>query len=88
MAFVWGQGAQQVPRLRGFPVDLDGVGGLHAFSPTENRTRGLYPVQHGRKSGYARDDKAEVSASMHVVGDGWVDRKPAGNLISVRSRPS
>jgi hypothetical protein len=33
MAFVWGQGAQQVPRLPGFPVDLDGVGGLHAVFP-------------------------------------------------------
>ena len=58
------------------------------FSPTENRTRGLYPVQRGTESGYARDDKVEVSASMHVVADGWVDRKPAGNLISVRSRSS
>jgi hypothetical protein len=36
----------------------------------------------------SRDDKVEISASIHVVADGWIDRKCSGNLISVRSRPS
>ena len=75
----------QPPSVPGFPVDLDGVGGLHAVFPTENRTTGCIQCS---VAGNARDDKVEVSASMHVVADGWVDLKPAGNLISVRSRPS
>src|SRR5271170_2222825 len=41
MAFVWRQGAQQVPRLRSpeFPVELVGVGEPHAAFLTESRTR-------------------------------------------------
>jgi hypothetical protein len=37
------RGAPQIPPLRspGFPVDLDGVGALHAPFFTEGRTRGL-----------------------------------------------
>ena len=41
----------------GFPVDLVGVDRLHAvFSYGKPHTR-LCPVQRGRKSGFARDDK-------------------------------
>jgi hypothetical protein len=48
----------------GFPVDLVGVDGLHAvFSYGKPHTR-LCPVQRGRKSGFARDDKVEGSASI------------------------
>jgi hypothetical protein len=46
---------QQVPPLRspGFPVDLGGVGALHApFSYRKAHTRPC-PVQRGMKSGYA-----------------------------------
>jgi hypothetical protein len=46
---------QQVPPLRypGFPVDLGGVGALHApFRYRKAHTR-TCPVQRGRKSGYA-----------------------------------
>jgi hypothetical protein len=45
----------QIPPLRypGFPVDLGGVGALHApFSYRKAHTR-LCPAQRGRKSGYA-----------------------------------
>ena len=48
----------------GFPVDLVGVDGLHAvFSFGKPHTR-LCPEQRGRKSGFARDDKGEGSASI------------------------
>ena len=49
----------------GFPVDLVGVDELHAvFSFGKPHTR-LCPEQRGRKSGFARDDKGEGSASSY-----------------------
>ena len=33
-------------------------------------------------SGFARDDKVRVCASIQCGADGWVDRKSSGNLIS------
>ncbi len=45
----------QVPPLRypEFPVEIGGVGELHAAFFTESRTRGRWRVPRGRKSGYA-----------------------------------
>jgi hypothetical protein len=45
----------QIPPLRspGFPVDLGGVGALHAPFPYRNAHTRPCPVQRGRKSGYA-----------------------------------
>jgi hypothetical protein len=50
-----GKGKPQVPPLRsaGFPVELRGVGELHAAFLTESRTRGRWLVPRSRKSGYA-----------------------------------
>jgi hypothetical protein len=48
----------------GFPVELGGVGELHAPFLTERRTRGPGPEMRGRKSGFARDDTGEGDASM------------------------
>ncbi len=50
----------------GFPVRLGGVGELHAPFLTERRHTRSCPAQRGRKSGYARDDKGEGSASIGV----------------------
>ena len=49
------QGAQQVPPLRspGFPVELGGVGALHAPFPYRKAHTLPCPVLRGRKSGYA-----------------------------------
>src|ERR1700733_1495195 len=46
---------QQVPPLRspGFPVEVGGVGELHAAFPAESRTRGRWELPRSRKSGYA-----------------------------------
>jgi hypothetical protein len=55
----------------GFPVDLVGVDRLHAvFSYGKPHTR-LCPVQRGRKSGFARDDKGEGSAHLSNCDKGW-----------------
>src|ERR1700728_173069 len=45
----------QVPPLRypGFPVEVGGVGELHAAFLTESRTRGRRRVPRIRKSGYS-----------------------------------
>ena len=52
------------PGFPDFLVDLVGVDGLHAvFSYGKPHTR-LCPVQRGRKSRFARDDKGEGSASI------------------------
>jgi hypothetical protein len=47
-------GGSQISPLRypGFPVDIGGVVELHAAFLSESRARS-YPVQRGRKSGYA-----------------------------------
>ena len=58
-------GVKAHSRSLGFPdflLILMALADFMRFFPTENRTRGLYPVQHGRKSGYARDDKGESGA--------------------------
>src|SRR6202161_2594883 len=46
---------QQIPPLRspGFPVELGGVGALHAPFPYRKAHTRTCPVQRGRKSGYA-----------------------------------
>jgi hypothetical protein len=40
-------------RYPGFPVDLDGVGEVHAAFLIESRTRSRFVSLRGRKSGYA-----------------------------------
>jgi hypothetical protein len=40
-----------------FPVEVGGVGGVHAVFSNRKPHARLYPVQRGRKSGFARDDK-------------------------------
>ena len=49
------KGAPQIPPLRypGFPVELGGVGALHAPFPYRKAHTRPCPVQRGRKSGYA-----------------------------------
>jgi hypothetical protein len=49
------RGAPQIPPLRspGFPVDLGGVGALHAPFPYRKAHTPPCPEQRGRKSGYA-----------------------------------
>jgi hypothetical protein len=49
------RGALQVAPLRypGFPLEVGGVGELHAAFLTESRTRGWWQVPRGRKSGFA-----------------------------------
>jgi hypothetical protein len=46
---------KQVPPLRypGFPVDIGGLGELHAAFLNESRTRGRWGVLRSRKSGFA-----------------------------------
>ena len=71
----------------GFPVDLVGVDGLHAvFSYGKPHTR-LCPVQRGRKSGFARDDKGWGGASMgNSLVDERVRRKERWNPTSREKR--
>ena len=60
----------------GFPVDLVGVDGLHAvFSYGKPHTR-LCPVQRGRKSGFARDDKGEGGDLIRSRQIGWTEKEP------------
>jgi hypothetical protein len=49
------RGAPQIPPLRspGFPVELDGVGALHAPFPYRKAHTRPCPMLRGRKSGYA-----------------------------------
>jgi hypothetical protein len=77
----------------GFPVDLVGVDGLHAvFSYGKPHTR-LCPVQRGRKSGCARDDKGEGSFHLSSCYKGlrelYAEREandPSIHITSCRGR--
>src|SRR5271170_8375040 len=87
MAFVWRQGAQQVPRLRSpeFPVKLVGVGEPHAAFLTESRTRshGWSHVQEIRVG----MTKGEGSAHLSSRYEGWTDRRLFAINLSSRAKP-
>ncbi len=73
----------------GFPVDLVGVDGLHAvFSYGKQHTR-LCPVQRGRKSGFARDDKFRFDTFVGLRKYGWKDslRPKQHNALCHPNRP-
>jgi hypothetical protein len=67
----------QIPPLRspGFPVEVGGVGELHAAFPAESRTRGCWGVPRSRKSGYAPVGMTNWRAATHLGmgGGGWTE---------------
>jgi hypothetical protein len=68
----------QVPPLRypGFPVEVGGVGGLHAAFLTESRTRRRWGVLRSRKSGYAPVGmtRGRAALTLAAVTEGWTER--------------
>jgi hypothetical protein len=80
----------QVPPLRypGFPVELNGVGELHAAFLTESRTRGRWLVPRSRKFGYAPVGMTNLRAMTHLGmgGGGWTDSNTPRAASSEDSR--
>ena len=61
----------------GFPVELGGIGELHAAFLTESRTRGRWLVPRSRKSGYSGRQERTIrdSRSGRAAADiAWEDR--------------
>jgi hypothetical protein len=83
---LWPKVKLQVPPLRypGFPVELVGVGELHATFLTESRTRGRWLTPHSRKFGYASVGmtKWRVVAHLGSRGAGWTESTNEGPHIS------
>jgi hypothetical protein len=85
----------QIPPLRypGFPVELGGVGELHAAFPTESRTRGGWWVPRNRKSRCASVGMTKWRVALHLGsgGEGWTEHssnQPAFGLPAFSSTHS
>ena len=83
------RGALQIPPLRspGFPVELRGVGALHAPFPNRKAHTRLCLVERGRKSGYAPVGMTKGGQRFH--GEGVVNfcrAARAGTFVCVHQR--
>jgi hypothetical protein len=60
----------------GFPVELGGVGKLHAAFLTESRTRGRWRAQRNRKSGFAPVGMTNLRVAAHLGSGGGGGTEP------------